>query len=476
MKTAVQQDNHRKRLFCGLILFGAFFCVYLIVLAFYVLGNSAIVLSEILTYLGVMFMLFSGMFYFVFYSDVKLCDSLRKCATLAVTIVLSMLLTIVFSKVLKLPFLVPYSFSALIIAMTLNNKSGFFVSLNVILAFFAAQLLFVKTIPVELYYPLFGGVFASVLASYFANGNSSRLRYVWTGIKLGLFSMISAIICYFMFYAATFEMNRLVLIAGTSFASGILSVMLIFIFVPLYEKVFNLTTNFRLMEMTSTGQPLLRKLFEVAPGTFNHSLTVANYAEACASAIGANPYLARAAAYYHDIGKIKNPNYFIENQSDGHNLHDELTPEASVLAIKKHVVYGAAIAKEYHFPAEVQRAIIEHHGTMPIKYFYLKAKKYTDGNLPLDDYRYDGPIPTTKIAAILMIVDACEAALRAQGARSDAAKVVDDIVQERMDFNQFIDCDLTLHEIDVVKSTILATYLGIKHERIKYPKKQLKEN
>ena len=213
----------------------------------------------------------------------------------------------------------------------------------------------------------------------------------------------------------------------------------------------------------------MQKLFEKAPGTYNHSLTVATYVEACAMAIGQSAVMARAAAYYHDIGKMRNPSYFSENQLGGINPHDAMTPEASVNMIKLHTVNGLAIAKEYDLPKEVQAAIMEHHGTMPLKFFYYKAKKYTDGDLPYDGYCYDGPKPTSKISAILMICDASEAALRASGDKSKAEKIVDDIVNERLTFEQFSNCDITMKEIDIIKSTIITTFLGIRHKRIKYP-------
>ncbi len=159
---------------------------------------------------------------------------------------------------------------------------------------------------------------------------------------------------------------------------------------------------------------------------------------------------------------------------DGVNLHDHLTPEASVAIIKSHTANGLAIAKEYGMPVEIQRAIMEHHGTMPVKYFYFKAQKYTDGKLDPTQYSYDGPKPTSKISALLMICDACEAALRASNDRSRAEEIVDNIVNERLMLDQFSDCDITMKEIDAIKSTIITTYLGIRHKRVKYPEINLK--
>ncbi len=470
----IQEDSTTKSKIAKslVMLFCAYAMMFVLVFLFYLINSGYDTTIESITYAGVILILFSGTAYYLFFSDALIVRSLRKCAALSLTMVLNFFLLIVFSRLLNATFIAPFALCSLVVALLMDSKAGFFANFTVILAFFAAQLLFSNVQQFELYYPLFGGVFTSIIASYLTNQNSSRSKYLLVGLQLSIFAVVSTAMCYFMF-VTTFVLRDFLIDLCLAFSSGILCVMLMFILVPLFEKMFNLITNFRLTEITSTGQPLLKRLYEEAPGTFNHSLTVANYAEACASAIGANPFLARAAAYYHDIGKLKNPNYFVENQTDGKNPHDELTPEASVVAIKKHVVYGLALAKENHLPYEVQSAILEHHGSMPIKYFYFKAKKYTDGDLPYDDYRYDGPTPTTKINAILMIVDAAEAALRANRNSEDPASIVNDIIEERMNFNQFKDCDLTFHEIDIVKATILTTFLGIKHDRIKYPKAKL---
>ena len=153
-----------------------------------------------------------------------------------------------------------------------------------------------------------------------------------------------------------------------------------------------------------------------------------------------------------------------------------MTPEASVNMIKVHPINGLAIAKEYGLPKEVQAAIMEHHGTMPLKYFYLKAQKYTDGELSYKGFCYDGPKPTSKISAILMICDASEAALRSSGDKSMAEKIVNGIVDERIAFDQFSDCDITLKELDIIKRTIINTYLAIHHGRVKYPDAKLTGN
>lgn len=368
-------------------------------------------------------------------------------------------------------YLVPFALCSLILSLIVSGKCGFFANFVLLMMYFLQSINWQTqaTVATESYfYLLFGGVVQMVFASYILGKDYRRLRYVSVGLVLGLVAAVSAVISYIMFQD---EWNwvDLGIKTGCAFASGIIGIMLMFIFVPVFEKLFKVTSVFRFSEIASSDNELMRKLFEKAPGTYNHSLTVATYVEACAMAIGQSAVMARAAAYYHDIGKMRNPSYFSENQLGGVNPHDSMTPEASVNMIKLHTANGLAIAKEYDLPKEVQAAIMEHHGTMPLKYFYLKAQKYTDGDLPYDGYCYDGPKPTSKISAILMICDASEAALRASGDKSKAEKIVDGIVNERIAFEQFSECDITMKEIDIIKSTIITTFLGIRHKRVKYP-------
>lgn len=372
-------------------------------------------------------------------------------------------------------YLVPFALCSLILSLIVSGKCGFFANFVLLMMYFLQSINWQAqaTVATESYfYLLFGGVIQMVFASYILGKDYRRLRYVSVGLVLGLVAAVSAVISYIMFQD-DWNWVDLGIKTGCSFASGIIGIMLMFIFVPVFEKLFKVTSVFRFSEIASSDNELMRKLFEKAPGTYNHSLTVATYVEACAMAIGQSAVMARAAAYYHDIGKMRNPSYFSENQLGGVNPHDSMTPEASVNMIKLHTANGLAIAKEYDLPKEVQAAIMEHHGTMPLKYFYLKAQKYTDGVLPYDGYCYDGPKPTSKISAILMICDASEAALRASGDKSKAEKIVDGIVNERIAFEQFSECDITMKEIDIIKSTIITTFLGIRHKRVKYPEVKL---
>ena len=409
---------------------------------------------------------------YIYYADVAVMESMRKTWAMFATMLLAYTLIqlstwVAWDYVINL---VPFALCALILSLIVSGKCCFFANFFVIMLCFIQRINWQTNALVteNFFYLLFSGVIEAVFVSFVLGKHYRRSRYLVAGLILGIISVVCATISYLIF-ADVWSWSVFGIKAACSFSSGIICVMLMFVIVPLYERIFNVSSVFRFSEIAASDSNLMRKLFEKAPGTYNHCLTVATYVEACASAIGESAVMARAAAYYHDIGKIKNPSYFAENQFDGVNPHDSMTPEASVNIIKYHTVNGLAIAKEYGLPKEVQAAIMEHHGTMPIKYFYLKAQKYTDGVLPYDGYCYDGPKPTNKISAILMICDACEAALRAHGDMSNAEKIVNDIVAERMAFEQFSDCNISLKELDIIKATIITTFLGIRHKRVSYP-------
>ena len=216
--------------------------------------------------------------------------------------------------------------------------------------------------------------------------------------------------------------------------------------------------------------PLIKRLRTEAPGTFNHSLIVAQLAESCAIAIGENAELARAAAYYHDVGKLKQPDCFTENQSD-YNIHDELTPELSADIIRSHATDGYELLMAARLPKEIADVAREHHGTLPIKFFYDKAMRLSGGDANIKDYSYLGPTPHSKTAAIIMIADASEAAARTLRERTpeNVERMVRSVIEERMDLDQFVDCDITMRELTTIKETIVDALSGVHHHRVKYP-------
>lgn len=256
---------------------------------------------------------------------------------------------------------------------------------------------------------------------------------------------------------------------------GLLSSVLFMALLPVYEVLFNCVTDYRLRELTDHDAPLMRELKEKAMGTFNHSIVVAHLAEVCAIALNENTALARAAAYYHDVGKLRQPEYFTENQA-GYNPHNELSPELSVDIIRSHAKDGYDLIRSKHLPKILADVAIQHHGTMPIKYFYAKALKMTDGEVNVEDFSYPGPKPQTKIAAIIMIADASEAISRTLPDRSPerVEAAVREIIEERMDLGQFEECDVTMKDLAAIRETIVSSLTGVYHSRIQYPKLKLK--
>jgi len=259
--------------------------------------------------------------------------------------------------------------------------------------------------------------------------------------------------------------------------SGILSSILAIGTLPFLENAFGITSAIKLLELSNPNQPLLRKLLLDAPGTYHHSIIVGNLAEAGAEAVGADSLLARVGANYHDIGKLKRPYFFIENQLSSDNPHDKLSPPLSALIITSHVKDGLEIAKEYRLPNCITDFIAQHHGTSLLSFFYKKAldsgdEKKTDEA----SYRYEGPKPKTREVAIVMLADCVEAAVRSmpKPTQGKIEGLIRQIIKDKLSDEQLDECDLTLKDLDKIASAFAKVLTGIFHTRIEYPDK-LKE-
>jgi len=251
--------------------------------------------------------------------------------------------------------------------------------------------------------------------------------------------------------------------------AGILSVGLL----PFYESIFDVVTNIKLLELSNPNQPLMKKLLMEAPGTYHHSMMVANLAEAATEVVGGNPVIARVGAYYHDIGKTKRPYFFGENQIGKENPHDRITPNLSTLIILSHTKDGIEMAKEHKIPKIIQDIIVQHHGTTLVKYFYYKVKNSAENpdDVKEEDFRYTGPIPDTKESGILMLADSVEASVRSipEPTKDKIENMVNNIINDKINSNQLINCDLTLKDIELIRQSFLKTLDGIYHHRIEYP-------
>ncbi|EOU1612882.1 HD family phosphohydrolase [Clostridium perfringens] len=275
--------------------------------------------------------------------------------------------------------------------------------------------------------------------------------------------------------------NFMEILADSTFAAAgaILSGILTIGVLPFFESTFDIVTNAKLLELSNPNNPLLKKLLMEAPGTYHHSILVANLAELAAEQVGGNPLLARIGAYYHDVGKTKRPYFFRENQFGKKNPHDRLKPEVSSKIIISHVKDGSELAKEYNLPKTIHDFIVTHHGETLVKYFYLTVKNNSENSdeVKEEDFKYPGPKPMSKEQGIVMLADSTEAAVRSinEPTEEKIEKMVNNIIDDKLESGQLDNCDLTLRDISKIKKCFLKALNGIHHERIEYPDDNKKE-
>ncbi|HUG95315.1 MAG TPA: HDIG domain-containing protein, partial [Pleomorphomonadaceae bacterium] len=263
-------------------------------------------------------------------------------------------------------------------------------------------------------------------------------------------------------------------LASAGLVNAALSVVLAIGGFAVLGNVFGILTVFQMLELANPSNRLLRRVLLETPGTYHHSVMVGNLAERAAETIGADPLLARVAAYYHDIGKMKNPLAFIENQAGGPNLHDDLNPETSARIIAAHVRDGVELAQEYRLPPQIAAFIPQHHGSSVMGYFHGKALEASE-EADADRYRYPGPKPQSREAAIVMLADGVEASVRSLPQKEDAEirEMVDRIVDGRLADGQLDDSDLTLRDVERIRGSFVEQLLGMYHQRISYPENVL---
>lgn len=372
------------------------------------------------------------------------------------------------------PYAIPISAISLLLAIMLRQRIGI---MGGIISFMMILMLG----PITHYYltpetmniDSFGilvSLSATIIMPLLVHKGFSRLKLTWGAILVSL--VFIPLGCLISFLGPNATIRDIILAGVESFVGNLIGVGIVTLLLPLYEVASRVWTDFKLSEVCSQNTKILRKLREEAPGTYSHSLIVANMVETCAITLGLNPFMARACAMYHDIGKINSPEFFVENQEGGYNPHDELIIDMSVKIITDHTQEGAEILKAYRMPDTVIKAALEHHGTSALMYFYMKAKGITEGDLDDDRYRYSGPKPTTKYSAVLMICDVCEAMTRAKPPESmqELENAVEKVIKDRVMDGQFSECDISLKELDLVKQTICEVIPSILHKRIDYNK------
>ena len=373
------------------------------------------------------------------------------------------------SNLLPSLYIIPVTLGAVLGTVLLGYRAGLSLTIPLAVLFSGLASCSSSTPFYDVVLIMANTISGSVAAIWFLKGHTNRIRVLLSGLITGFLSVLLIVGIKFLTSVETLNMFRTgVWAVAGSLLSGALAVAL----QPAFEGVFHLPTPSRLLELTNPNHPLMKRLMIEAPGTYHHSIIVANLAEAAADKIGANSYLARAGAYYHDIGKLKRPGYFSENQR-GSNPHEKTDPYISAAILTAHTRDGMLLAQQEHLPHEVQDIILQHHGVTPVMFFYHKALQMADGNhVDINDFRYTGPKPQTKEASIVMLADTIEAAVRSM--KDPTPKAIDQFIERlirgKLEDGQLSDCPLTLRDIDQICEAFSDILKGVYHERIEYPK------
>jgi len=400
----------------------------------------------------------------------------RKTQYIYVLLVLSLFYTLYVSIIIHITdtysnmefsFFIPVALFSMLFSVILDSKTG-----NLLALLFS---LFLFIFPNTTSYDFIFSLVSGLSGAYFVRKIEKRLDLVKAGLYLAVVNiLIVLIISLYLGMDFTWFIKAGLMGVLNAFLCSILNLSLL----PIFEHLLNLPTSFRLVELSDMSMPIFKKMITLAPGTYGHSMSVANLAESAARKIGANALLARVGAYYHDIGKIDQPEYFIENQK-GDNKHDDLKPSLSVAVIKSHVKVGIERGKEIGLPLEIIDIIAQHHGSGVINYFYIEAlkKQFENNRISKEDYAYNGETPQTKEAGIVMMADSVEAASRVlkKPTMAKLEKFVWNIMLEKVENGQFINCNITFKELVEIKTSFIQILAGHFHSRIEYPKKEGKK-
>ena len=365
------------------------------------------------------------------------------------------------------PYMMPISAAAMLITLIISPKLALIV--NLILSFLMGIIVGADEAVVAML--LIGGSIGifSVLNA------SQRYNIFFNGLTIGIVNVLT-IVSFGLLKKS--DILETLMKSGYGLLNGIFSAVLTIGTLPLWENVFQVLTPLKLLELSNPNQPLLKKLLLEAPGTYHHSVLVGNLGEAAAEEVGADPLITRVGAYYHDIGKLKRPFFFKENQFGYENPHDKLNPSLSTLIITNHTKDGLAMAEKYNLPKEIKDIIIQHHGDTIVAYFYYKALNGENGdNIKMEDFRYKGQKPQTKEAAIIMLADSVEAAVRSikEPNKGKIEEMVRNVIKGKLEDGQLEECDLTLKDLNTIANIFCTVLLGIFHDRIEYPKLDIKE-
>lgn len=372
-------------------------------------------------------------------------------------------------------YLIPVSLGALLITILLSPRLALVTNivLSILVGIIAGNSEGMLTIPTLniILIAIVGGM----IGVYLVNYPQQRATLSLAGILIGVANVFTIVGIGLM---TTNDVKGILLSSLWGLGNGILAGILCIGTLPIWENIFDLVTPVKLLELSNPNQPLLQRLLMEAPGTYYHSIIVANLSESAAHAIGGNTLLTRVGAYYHDVGKLKRPYFFKENQMGSDNPHDKITPHMSTLVITSHTRDGIQYAQKYKLPKIIQDIILQHHGTTPVQYFYYKAYNTENGNdVNLDDFRYNGPHPQSREAAIIMMADTVEAAVRAlsEPTKGKVEGLIRKLIKEKLEDGQLDECNLTLGDLGKIAMVFSKVLTGVFHERIEYPETNSKQ-
>ncbi len=402
---------------------------------------------------------------YLYIFDKKVFHDIKLLLVLAIII----LSTIAISKTMFRisEYLMPISLATMLISILINPKLAILVNL--------VMSVFIGTITANDLNTMILLLIGGTVGTFAIINTHQRYNIVLTGLIVSAVNIF--IISAFGFIHGV-EFKEILYTSLYGALNGLFSAVLTIGSLPLWENLFDILTPLKLLELSNPNQPLLRRLLVETPGTYHHSIIVGNLSEAAAEEVGGNPLIARVGAYYHDVGKLKRPFFFKENQYNGENPHDKINPSLSTLIITNHTKDGNELAQKYKLPSDIRDIILQHHGQTLVAYFYHKALQSENGDtVKAESFRYDGPKPQTKEAAIVMLADSVEAAARAMPdpTKGKIEGLVRQIIKDKLNDGQLDECGLTLKDLNTIANAFLRVLLGIFHERIEYPKLDLAE-
>ena len=359
-------------------------------------------------------------------------------------------------------FFFPLPFFVAAVRVLINTETACFF-------LFVLSAILTMLFPENYFIPVFY-VFGSLLFMFIIFHVESSGQIMWQTFKFSVLAMGLALVIGILDSSLNHSGMHIFAAIVCAFVSAVLSGGFLSIMIPFFEATLDYTTNIKYVNYSTMSNELIKQMSVYANGTYQHSLTVASLVEVAARELGLNPLKCKVMAYFHDIGKLERPEYFTENQRDRKNAHDSYKPTMSARIITNHVKYGLELAKKYRLGEEIEAAVLEHHGTTLVGYFYKKAKE-TDPNVSEAEFKYQGPDPQSKETALLMIADSCEAAVRSMDKKTENGikARVQEIIAGKIRENQFVKCNITTKDLQIIENSLVDTFSGIYHGRVKYP-------